>query len=369
MNADTPTLEELGFNSFFADALQDIDSEGFFVARVIAQYRNAYRVKSPHGEFLARVTGKRMFKAQGREDYPAVGDFVLIDIIDTKQASIHTILPRHTVIKRSFGDKNRAGEKNDTQIIATNIDVGFVVESVDRDYNLNRFERYLAMLHDSGVKAALVLNKTDLLAEEEKNIKLLELKDRFPRVDILFTNTKIVEGLAAVEAYLEKGKTYCFLGSSGVGKSSLINHLLGTNEIKTGDVSEYSDRGKHTTTARHMYFLENGSIVIDNPGIREVGMTDVEEGISNLFDEIITLGARCKFVNCTHTHEPGCVVMEAIQSGTIDKDTYTSYVNLRKEAEYYDLNETQKRQKGKDFGKFINKAKKELRDAGYDGFR
>lgn len=369
MTDDMPTLEELGFNAFFASAVQEIDSVDFFPARVIAQYKHAYRVKSEQGEFLARITGKRMFSATGSEDYPAVGDWVLIKLVDSEQASIQTILRRQTIIKRSFGDQNRVGEKNDTQIIATNIDVGFVIESVDRDYSLNRFERYLAMLDDGGVKATIILNKTDLLTEEEKNQKLAELGNRFPHVDIIVTSTRTSDGLAEVEKYIEKGKTYCFLGSSGVGKSSLINKLLGTDTIKTGDVSDYSHRGKHTTTGRQMYFLATGGIVIDNPGIREVGMTDVRESITNLFGEITTAGEGCKYVDCTHTHEPGCAVIEAVESGIIDKDRYANYVNLKKEADYYDLSENQKRQKGKDFGKFINKAKKELRDAGYDNFQ
>ncbi len=368
MKPNMSTLKELGFNEFFANALQKTDSADFFPARIIAEHRQAYRVKSERGEFLARVTGKRMFVATEREDYPAVGDWVLIEKVDSEQASIHIILPRQTIIKRSFGDKNKIGEKSEVQIIATNIDIGFIIESVDRDYNLNRFERYLAMLHDGGVKAAIILNKIDLLTEEEKNQKLKELKERFPEVDVIVTSTKSKDGLAGITEFIENGKTYCFLGSSGVGKSSLINQLLGTEEIKTGDVSLYSDRGKHTTTGRQMYFLARGAIVIDNPGIREVGMTDAGEGIASLFDEIIALGRECKFVNCTHIHEPGCAVMAALESGTLDKEKYTNYVKLKKEADHYDLNENLKRQKGKAFGKFINKAKKELLDAGFNNF-
>lgn len=362
------TLKELGFNDFFADALQKIDSADFFPARVIAEHRQAYRVRSEQGEFLARVTGKRMFVATEREDYPAVGDWVLIEHVDSEHASIHTILPRQTIIKRSFGDKNKVGEKSDVQVIATNIDVGFVIESVDRDYNLNRFERYLAMLHNGGVNAAIILNKIDLVTDGEKNQKLEQLNERFPGVDVIVTSTKAKGGLTPIIEYIKKGKTYCFLGSSGVGKSSLINELIGTDEIKTGDVSTYSDRGRHTTTGRQMYFLATGAIVIDNPGIREVGMTDVGEGIANLFDEIILLGWQCKFVNCTHIHEPGCAVLSAVLTRALDKEKYTNYVKLKKEADQYDLNENQKRQKGKAFGKSINKAKKELLDAGFNNF-
>jgi ribosome biogenesis GTPase / thiamine phosphate phosphatase len=360
MNADTSTLEALGFNSFFATALAEATSEDLLPARVIAQYKHAYRVKCPQGEFLARVTGKRMYSASQREDYPAVGDWVLIALVDSEQATIETILPRQSMIKRTFGDKNRAGEKSDVQLIATNIDVGFIVESVDRDYSLNRFERYVAMLEAGGVQATIILNKTDLLFEVEKSEKIDELKNRFPEVAVLVTSTKLEGGVAAIASYIEAGKTYCFLGSSGVGKSSLINQLLGTDEIKTGEVSDYSDRGRHTTTGRQMYFLAGGGIVIDNPGTREVGMTETSEGLENLFDDIRALAAECKFVNCTHVHEPGCAVLAALAQGTIDKDQYTNYLTLKKETEYQNLNDVQKQQKGKSFGKFIGKAKKRL---------
>ncbi len=362
MKLDKLTLVDLGFNSFFVATLNDLPAEDLRPARVIAEYRQAYRVKNEQGEFLARVTGKRMFEATGREDYPAVGDFVMIAPVDSEQVSIQAILPRQTIIKRSFGDKNKVGEKSDIQIIATNIDVGFVIESVDRDYNLNRFERYLVMLEEGGVKAALILNKIDLLPKEETEQKLVELKNRFPEIDVILTSTVNSDGLSALEEYIKRGKTYCFLGSSGVGKSSLINQLLGTNQIKTGAVSEYSERGRHTTTGRQMYFLDNGGIVIDNPGIREVGMTDGGEGVAQIFAEITAISSHCKFANCTHVHEPECAVLAALKEGTLMNNTYTNYLNLRQQAEYQNLHEKQKRQKSKVFGKSINKAKKTLRD-------
>jgi len=358
-------LEDIGYSSFFELKRKELGLLDFSVARVISEHRGAYKIKNTNGEFLAKITGKHIFKATNREDYPAVGDWVSIIKADDDNYVIKEILPRHTIIKRRFGNKNKFGENNNVQVIATNIDTGFVIESVDRDYNLNRFERYFSILSDGGVKGAIVLNKTDLLSEKEKETKLSELKDRFPEIDIILTSTVNNDGLKELKNYINKGETYCFLGSSGVGKSSLINKLIGQEIIQTSDVGLYSLRGKHTTTGRQMYFLDNGGIVIDNPGIREVGMTNTTSGIASFFDEISSLGNKCKYTNCTHTNEPGCVVKEAVDLGEIDKEKYINYTNLKKEAEYYDMNDSEKREKDKSFGKFMKKAKKDLKNFGH----
>jgi len=328
-------------------------------ARVISEYRGAYKVKNEKGEFLAKVTGKKMFDASSREDYPAVGDWVAIDELPESQAVIKDILPRRTIIKR------RAIEKGSVQVIATNIDVAFVVESVGRDYNLNRFERYFVIARDGGIKPAIILNKIDLIPKDDLDIKLEELKKRFPDVDVIATSIVRNEGLDELKKYIEKDKTYCFLGSSGVGKSSLINKLLGGELIKTEDISSYSERGKHITTNRQMYFLESGGAVIDNPGMREVGMTNVGEGIVDLFDEIFELSRKCKYKDCTHTHESGCEVLAAVESGKIDRDKYLNYLNIKKESDYYEMTDLERREKDRDFGKFLNKAKKSLKDYGH----
>src|SRR3989339_1170076 len=330
-------------------------------ARVTTEYKGAYKVKNEHGEFLAKVTGKRIFDALSREDYPAVGDWVIIEELPEQQAVIKKILPRKTVIKRMHKDRSRIGGKNETQIIATNIDVAFVVESVDRDFNLNRFERYFAIAKDGGVKPTIILNKIDLISKEELDIKLAQVKNRFNDVDFIPTSIITDEGLSELKMYMKKGKTYCFLGSSGVGKSSLINKLLGENIIKTENISISTGKGKHTTTNREMYFLENGAIVVDNPGMREVGMTNANEGIDNLFDEIMILAKNCKYVDCIHIHEPGCKVLSAVKSGELDKDKYLNYVSLKREVEHYEMTKLEKREKDKQFGKFVKNAKKELK--------
>jgi len=369
MEEEINKLEDLGYKIFFEQKRQELGLSDFPVARVIAQYKGAYRVKNNDGEFLAKITGKQIFNAKEKEDYPAVGDWVSVIKADEENMVINSILPRQTIIKRRFGNKNIYGEKSDVQVIATNIDVGFVIESVDRDYNLNRFERYFSILSDGGVKGAIVLNKIDLLTEEEKENKLDEIKDRFPEVDIILTSTIDNNNFDELKNYIKKGQTYCFLGSSGVGKSSLINKLLGKDIIEIGEISSYSDRGKHTTTGRQMYFMESGGIVIDNPGIREVGIVDASFGIGEFFDEISILAEKCKYTDCTHTNETNCAILTAIESGKIDKEKYLNYIRLKKEAEYADMNLVEKKEKDKSFGKFIKKAKKDLKDFGYDNYQ
>ncbi len=355
-------IEDLGYNAFFKSNRKKLKLDGFSIARVIVEYRGAYKVRNTNGEYLAKITGKQMFKASSREDYPAVGDWVAITELGAERAVIHEVLPRRTMIKRKYSNKN------ETQIIATNIDVAFVVESVNRDYNLNRFERYFAIANDGGVKPAIILNKIDLISKEERDSKMAQLKNRFSDTDIILTSTITNEGLNELKTHISSGKTYCFLGSSGVGKSSLINKLLGENVIKTEDISLSTGRGKHATTNREMYFLKNGGIVIDNPGMREVGMTDTSAGIDSLFDEIITLAKKCKYIDCTHTHEPGCEVLSALKSGKLDEDKYSNYINLKKEAEHYEMTELEQREKDRKFGKFVKKAKKEFKEHGHKNY-
>jgi len=361
-------LEDLGYDDFFEMNRKKLGLGDFAVARVVSEARGAYRVKNTDGEYLAKITGKMRFNAQSKEDYPAVGDWVAIEESGKGQAVLRGVLPRRAVMKRKTGDKNRQGEKNDIQVLAANIDMAFIVQSIGRDYNLNRYERYFAIAREGGIEPSVILNKVDLLAKEELEFKLAEIRRRLGDVLVFATSAKTGEGLSELKKNITKGKTYCFLGSSGVGKSSLINSLLGNDSIKTRGVSEYSDRGKHVTTRREMYFLSSGGIVIDNPGVREVGLGDTLSGVGDVFHEIAALARECKFDDCTHTHEPGCAVLAAAQSGALNAEKLENYITLKKEARHNESSSFEKRNKARQFGKFVNKAKKELKGVGFKDY-
>jgi len=344
-------LENLGFNEFFESEWKQLEFPGSLIARVVAEYKEEYRVRRKDEELKAKVTGRQMFRAENRADYPAVGDWVVISEAEKKSLVIRHILPRQTILKKKYSDKLN------TQIIATNIDTAFIVESMDGDYNLNRFERYLVLAKEGGIDAVIVINKADLLSEQELNERIDQIWKRFPGIKTIVTSAVTGHGINELTSVIGRGKTYCFLGSSGVGKSSLINKLLGTEVIRTGEISHSSGKGTHTTTTRQMYFLKNGGILIDNPGTREVGITEAGRGIEKIFDEITALSGRCKFSDCNHMREPGCEVQKAVKNKELDEEKYQNYMRLKKESDHYEMTSLDKRVKDRRFGRFVKKAK------------
>lgn len=322
------------------------------IGRVIAQHRGKYRVNCNNSELWAEVTGKKIFTAESLHDYPVVGDLVNISEIGHGNAVIKEILPRKSIIAR------KAAGKDSAQPIAANVDTAFIVEAVDRDFNLNRFERYISIVRSGRINPTLILNKTDTISPEELKEKMLLTEERFKGTPLISTSIHSEDDIEKLKKAIKKDHIYCFLGSSGVGKSSLINKLLGRELLETKEISIQTKKGKHTTTHRELFVLGNGGMVIDNPGMREVGLADSKEGVKSAFSEIEILGKKCKFADCTHRHEPGCAVLAAIESGDLDKSKYENYLKLKKESDYYAMSALEKRRKDRSFGRMVKKVMK-----------
>ena len=350
------TLEDLGYNDIIEKSRIEQDIDNFEIGRVISEHRERYVVKTIRGEFQAEITGIMRFTAKTREGFPAVGDWVAMTTYDYDTALIHHILPRFSNIKRQA-----VGQFGEIQIIATNIDYAFLVQAADRDFNINRLERYLTICNSSNVKPIIVLTKIDLIDELRINEILESIKARIKDVPVIPISNETKNGYEALNTIIERGKTYCMLGSSGVGKSSLLNNLSGKSLMKTDIISQSTNKGKHVTSHRELIILENGGILIDNPGMREVGIADTTRGLETTFDRIIRLSQNCKFKDCPHTIEVGCKVIEAVEKKEIDKASYENYLKMEREKKHFESTLAEKRKRDKDFGKMIKNYKNDLK--------
>jgi ribosome biogenesis GTPase len=349
-------LEDIGFNETLRNYTLDNNLSEFEIGRVIAEHKERYIVKTENNEIEAEITGNLRFTAESREDFPAVGDWVAMINYNDELGIIHKILPRSSVIKRKS-----VGSFGDIQIIATNIDFAFIVQAIDRDHNVNRLERYLTICYSAKVKPIIVLSKIDLI-DETMLAKIVETtKARISDVPVLAISNETKKGYGELTAIIEKARTYCLLGSSGVGKSTLINNLLGKSIMQTGSISQSTNKGKHVTSHRELVILENGGCLIDNPGMREVGIADTGSGLETTFDRIIEFAENCRFSDCTHTHEKGCAVIEAVSDGSIDENTYKNYLKMEKEKEYFESNQMERKKKDKELGKIVKDYNKKYR--------
>lgn len=320
----------------------------FNVGRVILEHKERYIVLNNKGEYDAEILGQLRFNAEKRSDFPAVGDWVVFQEFNEGQAIIHAILPRINCLERKS-----VGSESDRQLIATNIDTAFIMVAADRDFSVNRIQRYLAIVLESKIEATVVLNKIDLIKPEECKKLLQEIQNRIPEIPVVTASCENESGIEEVQKFLKPSRTYCLLGSSGVGKSSLLNKLSGEDFMSTAVISEASVRGKHTTTHRELILLKNGAMIIDNPGMREVGMASTSTGIQVAFDMISDLALNCKYRDCQHVSEDGCAVIEALENGEIAKADYDNYLRLQKEQEHFQSSESERKQKGKALSKHI----------------
>lgn len=312
------------------------------ISRVISQEKGIYRIVSEQGEKLAKVSGKFSYNVLTVSEYPAVGDFVMADWNDNGgNAVIHEVLTRKSCFMRKA-----AGGGRQEQIVAANIDIVFLCMSLNNDFNIRRMERYLAIAWDSGATPVIVLTKSDLCDDLE--VKIAELSAVAIGVDIVVTNSVEQAGYEQIMQYIHAGKTIAFIGSSGVGKSTLINRLLGENKLDTNGLRN-DDKGRHTTTHRELFVLPNGCAVIDTPGMRELGMWDSQDGIERTFADIEELTAKCRFNDCSHIKEPGCAILKAIEDGQLSIERWQSYRKLKAENSYMEDSESYLAAKKKKF--------------------
>jgi len=340
-------LIDLGFDNQFAKQKENQLTDLSF-GRVTQEHRERYIVSDGENEYAAEITGNLRFSADSRDDFPAVGDWVEMKVYNSDQAIIYRILPRKSVLKRQAVSK--FGE---TQIISANIDVAFIIQAINNNFSINRLERYLTICYSANIEPVLVISKIDLVTEKEIQEAVSKLEKRDKKVKYILLSNVTHTGLVQILDFIEKGKTYCVVGSSGVGKSTLINNLLKKNILKTGQISLSTNKGRHTTDHRELFVLENGGIIIDTPGMKELGVTENTEGIIATFQEIADIALNCKFPDCKHINETGCAVIDSLNKGTIDKDSYDNYQKILKEQERFQTTVFERRKKDKAFGKMI----------------
>jgi ribosome biogenesis GTPase len=324
------SLTSLGWDQFFENAFESYRREGYLVGRVALQQRGSYRLYCETGEVAARVAGRIHFAAAGSGELPAVGDWVVISKPDREsKTTIHAVLPRKSKFSRKA-----AGAFVDEQVVATNIDTVFLVQGLDRDFNLRRLERYLVAAVESNADPVVVLSKADLCDDvAAREAEASSVAMGFP---VHAISSLTGAGLDQLDKFVRPGVTIAFLGSSGAGKSTLINRLIGEEIQKVQEVRRRDGRGRHTTTHRELIIMPRGGLLIDTPGMRELQLWEAGSSLGETFSDVEEIAARCRFTDCRHGTEPGCAVREAIESGRLDPQRLESYGKLEKELEYLD---------------------------------
>ncbi len=344
----------LGFDQWFDDRLAEIQIPDSGAVRVTAVDRDRYLVHDGEAEIPAELTGKLRFAAESSLDLPTVGDWTLAQHHNNNtQAIIHAVVPRRSVLKRKT-----AGKKVDFQLIAANIDVAFIMQTCDTDFNLSRLDRYLVMIAEGGIEPVILLSKSDLIGDTELQQRITDIKRAGIDVKTIALSNTSGAGLDQVRQQLRPGRTYCLLGSSGVGKTTLLNRLTGDDSYETNEVRERDGKGKHTTTRRQLIILDQGAMLIDTPGMRELGTIGADTGIDDSFTDIVALARQCRFTDCTHLNEDDCAIMAALASGQLGEQRYQSYLKIRKESQYHQMSYYEKRKKDKALGKMYKSVMK-----------
>ncbi len=328
-------LAQFGWNPFFEDGFSEYSAAGFIPARICSEHKQQYQVYTESGEYPAEVSGKMLYLADSRSDFPAVGDWVVASSPEKGGlAIIQAILPRKSSFSRKIasGSDRRSGGRTEEQVLAANVDTVFLVSGLDREFNLRRIERYLTLVYNSGAAPVIVLNKADVCEDLDRCIA--EVAAIAFDVPIHPISAKAFNGLEALQTYLQSGKTVALLGSSGVGKSTIINALLGYERQRVQVISAQVGKGQHTTTQRELILLPGGGLLIDTPGMRELQLWGNEEDLKRSFEDIDALAARCRFTDCRHELEPGCAVRAALEAGELDASRLQNYRKLTHELAY-----------------------------------
>ncbi len=351
-------IEDLGFDNWFQDKIDKSKFDSHQIARVITVSKNRYIISNGRKEITSELTGKFMFNSDSPLDIPTVGDWVYVQLFDDDTfAVIHDVLPRKSLLKRKT-----PGSKVEYQLIAANIDTAMIMQSLDYNYKIRRLERYLVMINESNIQPIILLSKSDLVTKEEIEEKKSDICNVMPDIHIETFSNKDNSDIENIRRLFNPGRTYCLLGSSGVGKTTLLNNLIHQELFETQPIREKDGRGRHTTSRRELIVLENGAIVVDNPGMRELGMIAIESGLNDTFNEIYELSIQCRFNDCSHTIEDGCAILKALEEGVISKERYENYIKMYKESLYHEMTYVQKRQKDKQFGKYIRSVMKHKKD-------
>jgi ribosome biogenesis GTPase len=346
-------LKDLGFTGWFQERLRESGQPEHSLARVITVNKDNYIIRNEGEEIPAELTGKLMYGAESNLDLPTVGDWIYVQYFNENTfATIHEIFPRKSHLKRKV-----AGKKIEYQLIASNIDIAFIVQSTVFDFNLPRLERYLIMVNEGNIEPVILLSKRDLISDENLEQEIFEIKNMNLNYEIVAFSNKTGEGLDKIQEILKPGQTYCLLGTSGVGKTTLINRLIGKDLFRTDAVREKDGKGRHVTARRQLILLEHGGMIIDTPGMRELGNIEISAGLSETFSDLANFAQNCRFKDCTHIEEPGCSVKKAVKEGVLSAKRYRNYLKIRKESEYYETSYLERRKKDKKFGKICREAK------------
>lgn len=347
-------LESIGYSDWFASRV-DAEKVGVHgLARIVSVHKDSYTVSNGGEEVFAELSGNLLHCAESASDLPTTGDWVYADFYDDDtHAIIYGVLPRKTLLKRKT-----SGKLVDFQLIAANVDVAFIVQSLNDNFNLRRLERYLVMVNESGIEPIILLSKCDLIPKEQVEEIKETVKGIAPKISVIEFSNLSRENVDSVTSSLNSGSSYCLLGSSGVGKTTLLNRIIGNDKYETKSVSKIQSKGRHTTTSRQLVRLESGAMIIDTPGMRELGSMSVDDGLDETFSEIVEISQSCKFSNCSHTNEKGCAILSAIKIGDLSEQRYQNYLKMKKESEFNQMSYLEKRNKDKSFGKMVKSVMK-----------